>query len=258
MIDLHTHILPGVDDGSPSLENSVRVVERLGAEGLAGIVCTPHLAASAARDAPVESNRELLEELRSALPASAPVLHDGFEIMLDAQGCDLGKSGLSLGGSRAVLVELPRAPIGESATSELMRLRSSGLVPVIAHPERYQGISIDRLHVWRDMGVVVQGDGPLLLTAGPKGEFARRMLAEGVCDVIASDNHGDHRSLATIRMWLHEVGGDSQARLLLESNPARLLADEVLQPVPPLREAAGFWGRILSLFGRGRRPRGDS
>lgn len=247
MIDLHTHLLPGVDDGSRTLENSVRVLERLQGEGVTELACTPHLDASRATQAPVSAYGALLEDLRRAAPAGTR-LHSGFEVMLDHPGCDLTVPGLSLGTSKAVLVEFPRVPLVPQSTDELMRLRASGVRPVIAHPERYSGITLDKLHIWRDIGVVVQGDALMLLAAGPKAEFSRRMLAEGVVDILASDNHGDSRSLATVRLWLREVGGDAQARILMESNPRHLLDDEMLEAVPPLREQRSIWERLRELF----------
>lgn len=247
MIDLHTHLLPGVDDGSPTLENSLRVIHGLAAQGVTEIACTPHLDASVAHQAPVEEYRALLGQLRADAPPGVR-LHSGFEIMLDKFGCDLRAPALALGDSRAVLVEMPRVPLTSASTDELLRLRSSGVVPVIAHPERYKGMRIDTLHVWRDMGVVVQGDGMMLLASGPKGDLSRKMLAAGVMDIIASDNHGDTRSLATIRLWLHEIGADRQAKLLLETNPAHVLKGELLQAVPPFQEQKGIWKFLKSLF----------
>jgi protein-tyrosine phosphatase len=249
VIDLHTHLIPGVDDGSPTLENSLRVLERLRQEGVTEVACTPHLEASRAAVAPITEYRTLLVSLQQGAPDGMR-LHPGFEIMLDRPGCDLTLPGLSLGSSKAVLVEFPRVPLTPDSTDELMRLRASGVVPVIAHPERYSGITIEKLHIWRDFGVIVQGDALMLLQAGPKAEFSRRMLTEGVVDILASDNHGDRRSLGLVRLWLREVGGERQGRILTEVNPARVLADEMLDRVPPLKERRGIWERLRSLFSR--------
>ncbi|MCC6319306.1 MAG: hypothetical protein IT361_16655 [Gemmatimonadaceae bacterium] len=251
MIDLHSHLIPGVDDGSPTHENSIRVLERLWQEGVKQIACTPHLAASAVADAPIDQHRALLDRLRADAPGGM-VLHSGFEIMLDGPGADLTSTRLGLGGSHAVLVEFPRVPLSPDSTDELMRLRASGIVPVIAHPERYAGITIDKLHIWRDFGVVVQGDALLLLSTGPRAEFSRLMLAEGVADILASDNHGDSRSLATVRLWLREVGGERHARVLMEDNPRHVLEDHMLEAVPQLREHKSIWDRLRELFTVGR------
>jgi len=250
VIDLHTHLLPGVDDGSRALDVSVRVLERFAAEGVRELACTPHLAASAAETAPVEAHAALRAMLQAAAPPGVRLLA-GFEIMLDRPGAELRRPGLTLGGSRAVLVEFPRSALPPGATAELLRLRSGGLVPVVAHPERYKGVTLALVESWRALGAIMQGDGLMLLSTGPMAVLARTMLAQGGYDILASDNHGDRRSLATVREWLVAMGGDAQARLLLEDNPRRLLADEPLLPVPPLRHEQSIWQRLRVTF-RGR------
>jgi len=165
VIDLHTHLLPGVDDGSRTLETSVRVLERMAAEGVSAVACTPHLNASQVDEAPVEAHARLRAALQAAadeslraLGAEPVQLVAGFEVMLDRPGCELRGKGVSLGGSRAVLVEFPRHGLPSGATEELLRLRAGGMIPVVAHPERYRGVTVDTMHVWRDVGAVIQGD----------------------------------------------------------------------------------------------------
>lgn len=249
MIDLHTHVLPGVDDGSPNQENSVRVLERMVADGVTELACTPHLKASRAPQAPVAEHTALLESLRVAAPPGIK-LHRGFEIMLDCVDCDLSDPALAIAGTKTVLVEFPRGPLPLDATDQLLRLRTQGLRPLIAHPERYRGISFDKLYIWRDLGAVLQGDALMLLSSGKKADFSRKMLELGLMDILASDNHGDRRSLQTVRLWLSELGGEKQTRILTQLNPAHLLAGEALVPVPPLKERRGIWQRLTQLFSR--------
>lgn len=248
MIDLHTHLIPGVDDGSRTMDNSVRVLERMAAEGVQVVACTPHLNATAAPEAPVAAHAELRRQLQAAAPNGMQLVQ-GFEIMLDRPGCDLRLPGLTLGDSHAVLVEFPRAGVPPGAADELLRIRSSGRIPVAAHPERYRGVSVDTMHIWRDVGAVIQGDAQMLLASGPMALLARDMLEEGVYDILASDNHGDRRALATARLWLREMGADRQGRLLTEENPRRLLADEELERVPPVRQGRSIWQRLRALIG---------
>ena len=85
MIDIHSHLLPGVDDGSPSIEVSVPVLERFRDDGVTMVVCTPHLNASQVGSAPYAAHVEILRTLRAAAPA-VPELRLGWEIMLDAPG----------------------------------------------------------------------------------------------------------------------------------------------------------------------------
>jgi protein-tyrosine phosphatase len=246
VIDIHSHLLPGVDDGSPSIDVSVEVLQRFGAEGVTSVVCTPHLTATQAAQAPWQAHFELLEALRSAAP-TVPTLLLGWEIMLDAPGMDLTGPHLTLGDSRALLVEFTRGGIPRGATEELRRIIKGGQTPVLAHPERYFGCTVELVREWRELGVVIQTDASVLLGRGAPAELARTLLSDGLIDVLASDNHGDHRSLAAVRPFLEERGGEEQLSLLTDVNPRRVLSDEDPVPVPPLR---GSWmGRVRRLFG---------
>jgi len=168
----------------------------------------------------------------------------GFEIMLDEPGVDLAALPVRLGDSRAVLVEFPRgaAPVG--AERELARLRASGLVPVVAHPERYADMAPARAAAWRAAGAALQGDATTLALGGGRGRRARALLAAGAYDLLASDNHGDERSLATARALLVAHGAADAAALLTEINPARLLADDAPLPVPGVSLPDGVWHEV--------------
>ncbi|WP_396208265.1 tyrosine-protein phosphatase [Gemmatimonas sp.] len=247
MIDIHTHLLPGVDDGSPSFDVSVPVLERFAEEGVTTLVCTPHLNASQVTAAPVAHHHALLEELQRRGPA-ALALKLGWEIMLDAPNVDLSAPELTLGGSRALLVEFTRGGLPRGATAELRRIARSGRTPILAHPERYFGCTLEAIREWRAIGVVIQTDASVLMGRGVPAELARAMLAEGLIDILASDNHGDSRSLAAVHEWLLERGGDEQLTLLTHTNAECVLNDEDPLPVPPLRP--GLLARVKRLFGR--------
>ena len=250
MIDIHSHLLPGVDDGSADIETSVAVLQRFANHGIDVLVCTPHLVASEAASAPFDRHKALLAELVAAAPAK-PELRLGWEIMLDRPGCDLRAPELSLGGARAILVEFPRAYLPVGTTDELDRIRRSGIVPVVAHPERYFGCTLDTVRSWRDAGAVIQTDATMLLARGPMTELAKALLTAGLVDCLASDNHGDRRSLAAARVWLEEMGADEHAQILTHSNAARVLANEPPIPVPPLPLGRGVVQRLRELlFGR--------
>lgn len=246
MIDIHSHLLPGVDDGSPSVDISVPVLERFAADGVTVLVCTPHLNASQAATAPYSQYMAILAELRRNAP-TVPELRLGWEIMLDAPGVDLTAPDLTLGGSRALLVEFTRGGIPRGASTELRRIARSGRTPILAHPERYFGCTLELVREWRGVGVVIQTDASVLLGRGVPGELARSMLSHGLIDVLASDNHGDNRSLAFAREWLSGRGAIEQIDLLTRVNAARVLSDEEPLPVPPLHPS--LLSRIKRLFG---------
>lgn len=248
MIDIHTHLLPGVDDGSPTTENSLAVLQRFAADGVRTVVCTPHLTASAASVAPVEQYRALLVALQREAPADVE-LRQGWEIMLDRPGVDLTDPALGLGGSRAVLVEFTRGGLPPGATAELRRIARSGRTPVLAHPERYYGCTVADVREWRALGVVIQTDASVLMGRGVPAELARDMLVEGLIDILASDNHGDARSLGAAVSWLNEFGAEAmQLELLLRRNAELLLANEEIEQVPPVHRS--FADRLKRIFTR--------
>jgi protein-tyrosine phosphatase len=247
VIDVHSHLLPGVDDGSRSFETSVDVLRRFAADGVECVVLTPHLNVSRLADAPYERHLEILDELRRRAPAS-PELRLGWEIMLDEPGRDLLPPRFSLGGSRAALVEFPLSGVPEQGGAELNRIRTSGIVPVLAHPERYWGCTVAKVHAWRRAGAVIQMDTAGLLGKGRIAKISRELLEHGLVDLFASDNHGDTRSLATARDWLLEVATPEHAHLLTRGNARRLLDGDPLATVPPVPASAGIFARFREIF----------
>jgi protein-tyrosine phosphatase len=249
MIDLHSHLLPGVDDGSPSVERSAPVLKRFADQGVECVVLTPHLTASRAAQASHAPHAERLAALRAAVP-HGPELRLGWEIMLDEPNVDLRARELTLGGSTAILVEFPRVAVPARAGEELARIRASGLVPVLAHPERYWGCTPQKVSEWRAVGAVIQMDVSSLAGRGSIAATSRALLAEGLVDLFSSDNHGDSRSLASARDWLLEHATPEHADLMTRTNAQRLLADAAPLPVPPLRRLGGVLSRLGGLLRR--------
>lgn len=253
MIDIHTHLLPGVDDGSRSIEESVGCLAAFVLSGVTTVVCTPHLKASKVAAAPFMDHAQLLNELRAAAPLGIQLL-SGWEIMLDLPRVDLADPRLALGTSTAVLVEFQHTTLPPNSTEELYRIRRSGAIPIVAHPERYHGCTVDDVKQWRSVGAIIQMDVTAILGARRIGEFSRELLRQGLCDIFASDTHVDSRSLAPVRDWLTEHGSTEHADLLTQVNAERVLADRPTIPVPPLATDVGGVQRLWQmLFGKKRK-----
>ena len=94
----------------------------------------------------------------------------------------------------------------------------------------------------------MQVDAGTLSAHTQRGERARQLVAEGLADILAGDNHGDERSVAIGVAMLREHGGDTQAELLGTVNPQAILADGDLEPVPPLPLKASWLGRLRRLL----------
>lgn len=249
MIDLHSHLLPGVDDGSRSVEQSVVVLTRMGAAGVTAVCLTPHLAASRAEHGVPQAYDAAFAALKAAAP-SAIALHRGVELMLDRPfpAAAAANRALTLGGTRYILVEFTRMAADNAVYNALTHIVSLGLVPVLAHPERYACCTPQAASAWKATGALLQVDANTVFMPRTRGDRARALLAAGLADILAADNHGDTRSLAAPYASLAEAGGEEQADLLLVRNPEAILADAGTEMVPPLTLRTSLLSRLKQLL----------
>ncbi len=250
MIDLHCHLLPGVDDGSRSVAQSVRVLEAMQQAGVTAVCLTPHHSVGKLAGGIPVSHDKAFEQLKAAAPG-AVALHRGVELMLDrpVNAELLAHPGIRIAGTRYVLVEFTRLVAASSIANALRQISQLGLVPLLAHPERYIGCRPAAVRDWKAAGAVLQVDATTLLMNRGRGRRARELLAHGFADIMAADNHGDDRMMGTAYRYLCEQGGESQAALLAHRNPAAILADGPLEPVPPLPLKIPLFDRLKQFLG---------
>ncbi len=243
MIDLHTHLIPGVDDGAHTVEQSVEVLQHFARQGVTAVCCTPHLKASEAAEAPCDEMDSILGDLVDGAPPT-PVLTRGFEIMLDVPDPKLGDRCLGLAGTRYVLVEFGRLVPADASVEILSRVVAQGVVPVLAHPERYTVCTPELARRWQEAGVILQVDATTLLADSRRAGRARALLEAGCAAIVASDNHGDARSVAAAVQWLQSHGGGFQAELLAIENPQAILEDQPVRAVPPFRMRRSLYTKL--------------
>jgi protein-tyrosine phosphatase len=234
IVDLHHHILPGVDDGAVDLDTAVRMAEAAVAAGIATVVATPHTC-DGVYDVDRTKARRALAELQRELATR--------QITLDGRG-------------KWLLLELPHQGPPPTFDDFLFRLLASGTTPLIAHPERNLAVRKDPRLAER----WVQRGARLQLTAGsvsgdfgqPIAECAEVLLRLGCAHVLASDAHSLHKRPPLVREGFAAAAaivGDDGARTLLIDNPRRILtganADTVIAPpaLPP--ERRGLFGRLF-------------
>jgi protein-tyrosine phosphatase len=245
VIDLHSHLLPAVDDGSRSVEQSVKVLDQMARQGITDVCLTPHLLSGRAEGGPPSSHLRAFEALRAAAP-TVPRLHRGAEVMLDrpvTRPVALARN-VTLAGTRYILVEFPRLVAYDTVTNALSQVVELGLVPVLAHPERYSCCSVEAVRQWRAVGGRMQVDATTLLASQARGQRARQLVGEGLADILAGDNHGDDRTVATGADFLLAQDGAEQVELLVGRNPAAILKDAATEGVPPLRIRQSWMKRI--------------
>ena len=254
--DLHSHLVPGVDDGARTLDEALEAVERMASAGIGRILTTPHLNASITHD-PAKLDERLgqvddaWEEVSRAVADRFPELEfqRGYEIMLDVPDPDLSDPRLRLAGTPFVLVEWPRLQIPPRTEHVLQRIRADGYMPILAHPERYHGIEhdMDLAGAWRASGAYLQvNQGSLSSRYGRKArKVACTLLSYGWVDYLSSDFHARRHLdiyLGEARAFFFERGGREQLQLLTVSNPSRMLGGEAPLPVPPLSRAGSGGG----------------
>ena len=248
MIDLHCHILPGVDDGAASLADAVAMCRLAAADGCTAMVATPHQRHASFPAATREALQAALAELTEALDGELPRLYMGAEIRVDSELlADLEQpdgAALALAGSRYLLLEFPRSEVGQPPEEVVHELQLAGWRPVLAHPEVLPWLEVPRL------GALVEAGAMLQLTASAvTGEFGRfpherawELLEEGLVHFVASDSHSPTwraPGLAKARALLERRLGAAAARLLVEENPACVLADVPLAATAPAGQGGG-------------------
>ncbi len=189
LVDLHTHILPNVDDGARDLTSALVMLRCAKNLNIRTIVATPHLR----RAREIDALRMAFEHFYPHAEASGIRLLLGFELhyrMLE----DLSRfREYAIEGTNLVLIELPRSLLMPNWESILITLVDKGLKPVIAHPERYRYIQndIDCAAQIRSYGCELQIDAQALtgLPFTAEKRCAQMLFQEGLCDHIASDAH---------------------------------------------------------------------
>ena len=243
MVDLHCHILPGIDDGPEAIEESLAMAECAIADGITRVVATPHANSEYHFDYP------RVQEVRKELQARI-----GDRLKL-ATGCDFHLNLENLDALRAdaprfcinqfdyLLVEFNEYSIPPAMDQTLHEIQLAGLRPVITHPERNAILHAhpERLAKWVQMGCYVQVTGGSL--TGGFGATAQkdalRWLGGGLVHFVASDAHntrGRQLKLRPAFEAVREQFGEKKAQALFLENPLAALEGRDLPHVPEISE----------------------
>lgn len=255
MIDLHSHILPGVDDGADVIEESLAMIELAMEGGTSSIVVTPH----SNQEGRFENfcSKELIDAFDS-LEQSVKKQHlsiqlyRGMEIMASEDVPEKIKSGqlISLNKTRYYLIEFPFEDEPERMGDILESVLQMGKIPLIAHPERYEciGRHPEILFEWMDMGCCAQvNKGSLLGRFGSRvAKTAQVLMEHELVTCVASDAHTSvvrTPFMADVKEVMEEKYGYHYAKKLLHDNPKAILEDREISftGYPPVRRKWSFW-----------------
>jgi protein-tyrosine phosphatase len=252
VIDLHSHILPAVDDGAQDLADSLAIARAAISDGITIIAATPHV-----RDdfpTSVETMEQRVDEVRIALSGAGLSLdvRTGGELALDRLDLltseELRRFGLA-GNSAYLLLETPYYGWPLELVSRVNRLRASGVTAVIAHPERNPEVQAtpELLRPLADAGALIQ-----ITAASVDGRLgrqargaARHLIDAGLVDLLASDAHSSGLRDVGMSQAANAVGDRALAHWLTTAVPAAIVGGEGI-PERPTPRRRSFRRRLLN------------
>lgn len=250
--EVHCHLLPGVDDGCETWEDSAACLDRAVAEGVSRILVTPHIRPGKYDNTPA-ALREAFAAWEQKAAGRGLSLALGAEVYFQHNLPEEWEAGnlLPCGeGGRYLLVELPMAQRPRGVADVFYRLRLLGVVPVLAHPERYVWAQKDprRVSDLAESGILLQVTTHSLVgTFGPSVERAAwAMLDRGWIALAASDAHRPNARPPLFREAVRRLArayGKTAAKALCVDNPRRLFEGVTLEAVPCRPRRRGLFGR---------------
>jgi protein-tyrosine phosphatase len=247
VIDLHSHVLPGLDDGARDVEEAVEICRAAAADGIEVLAATPHVR----RDYPTtpEQMETALARVREAAGGVVRLVPGGELALdeLDRPPEELRRFGLA-GNPRYLLVETPYYGWPLDVSERLFRLRAAGITPVLAHPERNAEIQA-RPELLE--GPVAAGTLVQLTAASVDGRLGRasrvaaeRLLELGHAHLIASDAHAPTLRAIGMSGAARALGDDALARWLTDGVPRAILDDGPIPARPQAVRRGGWLSRL--------------
>ena len=230
IIDIHTHILPGVDDGAKTIDDSIKIIKYLNKVGIKDFVLTSHYVKGTSYKFNVLVREKILEELKKYVDEDIN-LYIGNEVYLCDDVIKLYEEHeiCTINNSKYMLVELPLSSYYRNFPNVLCDLADYGIVPIIAHPERYRFIQKDKKRIKEllEFNCLLQCNIESL--TGKYGRTAKRickwLLKKDLVSFVATDSHypSDPKQLEKAYKKLRKIVGDAKFKELTCFNPRRVL-----------------------------------
>jgi protein-tyrosine phosphatase len=248
MVDIHSHILPGLDDGAQSLEESVEMLKIAAAAGTTDIVATPH--ANSQFTFQPDLIAQKLAELTGAVGESIRVytgcdFHLQYENIQDALE---HPTKYTINHKNYLLVEFSDLIIFNSTADIFYQLRSAGMVPVVTHPERNRLLQkrFDAISEWVSEGACLQITGASFLGRFGRHakDYADKLVKAGLVHFVASDAHGTKDRTPELREAFEYVSGKygrDTAEQLFVINPGAAVKGKPLPDIQPRGHTARKW-----------------
>ena len=233
MIDLHSHLLPGIDDGVETFDDSLDILRELEKHGINKLFLTPHYIPETIYNSPRVDNFKLLHELK-ALTKEAGInieLYLGNELYIHASISDFLKRKLisPMNDGKYLLIELPMSGNFEGYEDIFYNLRAEGYEVILAHPERYVSIQKDFkiLERLKSQGILFQSNlGSIVGQYGHHAEkLVKKMAKKDMIFAFGTDTHHmrDFDEIDESISRLAKIYGKAKLKCLLEDNPLKIL-----------------------------------
>ena len=237
-IDIHCHVMPGVDDGSPDMASSLDMLRIAEKEGITHMILTPHHKPMHHNVSP-EHNVAYRKKLKEAAGAEGikVKLFSGNEIYYSDETMEELIEGkiCSLAGSDYVLVEFHPTNPYKAIQNAVSRVQAAGFIPIIAHMERYSDIVSHpaRVKDLIEMGSFIQVNASSIMGKYGFGisHFTKKLLKEELVHFIASDAHDTGRrapNLLDCRNYVERKYGEDYGKKLFFTNPANVIRNELI------------------------------
>lgn len=235
MIDFHSHILPNIDDGSRSLNETIHILKEAPKAGFTKIISTSHYI-DGYYEANEDQRAKLLNEVKENFQGME--LYLGNEIYITNQMTDLlsEKKASTINNSKYVLFELPMNTKAMDVKEVVFRLMEKGYVPIIAHPERYKYVkeNIEYVRELADMGVLFQSNyGSSIGMYGKKAQKTqKKLLEEGLIQFFGSDVHTVEQvytKMPKILKKLRKIISEEELEQFSTVNPQKVLNNEDIE-----------------------------
>lgn len=236
MLDIHCHVLPNVDDGPESLDESLRMVDLFIDAGYRGAITTSHFHRGryVVNRGEVDNGLETLREALYVRSINFP-LYPGNEINLDEMTLtDLRACRLySLNGSRYLLIEFPFRQRPIFARELIYNLQLEGYTPIIAHPERYIYVQENPLFLldFLELGCLAQMNIPSITNKGVVGATARKLLENDWIQILGTDAHNAVARSPKVKNDLgviEDLVGTERLKEMTETRPQMILENEII------------------------------
>lgn len=232
MIDFHSHILPGIDDGSRSYDETVKLLLEAKEAGFNKIISTSHYAIDC-YETPEYKRKELIEQLN--LENRFPEIVLGSEIFLTYNIVDLLKefNASTINGTNYVLFELPLRSRFINLKDLLYKIQENNYRLILAHPERYSVVQkdFDLLYELKDMGILLQSNyGSILgIYGSTEKKTLKKMLKEDLVDFFGTDVHRENTIYPKVSKAIQKISkyvSDERLEDLINNNAERILNGE--------------------------------